>query len=313
VDLEIWFSESIMTDPKFLPPDLPQNSLARYEGGRHWTPPDPVIIAAFLFIVAKNLIRFNVGIAAWALMGTHPHLFAFDRDPTGPSQVWKFRQQVHAQLAQFLRAYWKLDEKLFSDEMASELFPILDSQRCIETIVYIMTNPVAANIVASPYDMPEGAVGLPSMYEKPLIVERPDFWFDPRNWPETYELRLEVPPLVDASPKQMATLTEAAVRIRCEALQKERVAEDIKLLGVEHALAKTPFEEGKQKKSTGTIVCSGSDKAIKAKFYLAYRRFLRAYRRAMESVRQGNREALFPWGTGKMASCNGFAMYVPPG
>jgi hypothetical protein len=65
--------------------------------------------------------------------------------------------------------------------------------------------------------------------------------------------------------------------------------------------------------SRDVVLFTGNDRTKNAKFYLDWRRFLRSYRRAMENVRKGKHDVLFPCGTNKMAVSYGFAMYVPPG
>jgi hypothetical protein len=307
-----------MTLPRYCPSDLPHEVTSRYRDSRLYTPPDPIIVAAFLTIVAKFAKKYDICILAFCLMGSHDHLIPIDRYPDRPSKVPLFKQQVHAAMGKFLQYYWDLpDDPVYSTRVAGQLFPILDLERLFEKIAYVEVNPLEAGLVDSIDELPAGTVSTRSMMYESLKVKRPDVWFRANRWDEEAEIKLEVPEWY--LEREGLTLEEFYERSKQEVTrEKMRIAAErrksgLKALGLKRLLEATPYEARKDERSTERVLFTGNDPATNARHWVRYRRFLRAYRRAKESVQNGNRDALFPYGTGKMAVSYGFTMYVPPG
>jgi REP element-mobilizing transposase RayT len=265
-------------------------------------------------IVFHNANRYDIGIAGWALMPNHPHLGVFDRNPYRPSRVPMFRRQVHAQLAKFLKNHWGIRiEQVFGADCVSQLFPIIDDVRVISTLGYIMANPVQAGIVARAEDMPRGAVSLPSMIDQPFEIERPDEWFSSRTWPETITVRMEVPPTANCKPSEWRSMLEKELITREKAIAESRAEEGLPLLGIDRTRDLDPYQPVEKRENRKHTLFAGSCPSLLARLYLSNRRFLRAYRAACLCIKDGRRDVVFPFGTGKMCATYGFRMHLPPG
>jgi hypothetical protein len=308
-----------MTLPRFCPADLPHEATSRYRNSRIYTPPDPVIVAAFLTIVAKFSKKYDICIVAFCLMGSHDHLLPMDRHRDRPSRVPLFRQQVHAVMGKFLQSYWDLpDDPVYCRKVAAQLFPILDLDRLMEKIAYIELNPLEAGLVAAIEELPVGTVSTREMMFDPIVVERPKQWFRANRWDAEAEIKLEVPEWYlereGLTLQEFYKRSKEEVTLRKHELMEERYREGrMDFIGLEALQAETPYEPRKDERSTKIVLFTGNDEQINARHYVRYRRFLRSYGRAKERVRDGHHDTVFPYGTNKFAVSYGFEMYVPPG
>ena len=307
-----------MTIPVYRPPGLAYEATSRYRDSRFYTPPDPVIIAAFVTILVKFAEKYDIAILAYCLMGSHDHIIPIDRDPNRASHISLFKQQVHACMGKFLQAYWDLpDDEVYSTKVAAQLFPILDHGRLVEKIAYVEANFVSAGLVASNNELPPGAVSTREMMVEPLVVERPDFWFRKNKWPDKVELKLEVPEWYlekeGLTEEQFRFETARELYIRMYEANWTRMQEGLPVKGLEALQEEDPYEAQKDEVSKTKVLFTGNDSAKNAKHYIDSRRFQRSYARAKGRVKEGKHDTTFPFGTCKMAVSYGFKMYVPPG
>jgi hypothetical protein len=300
-----------MAAPNFYANDLPTHATCWYREGRRYTPPHEAIIAAFLTIVAKFSDRFDVGIAGWALMGSHPHIMAFDRerDPDEPSKVWLFRQQVNACFARWLNNYWSTRGQVFSRQVKPQLIHIVDAKRTADTFGYIANNPVAAGLVMSPEDMPEGSVSLPGMLFEPVQIPRPEDWFRKKRWAEVATIQLEMPPLAVEDGHTLESWYDAISLATNQHQMACLYLLDGPVKGVEAILDETPYvPHDTERVSYGKADHAGTDKLRLARLYARERAHNRAYRRAFEALGRGEDDVVFPYGTGRMVVSYGHRM-----
>jgi hypothetical protein len=303
--------EQKMAVPNFYSNELPLHATSWYREGRRYTPPREEIVAAFLTIIAKYAARYDIGIAAWALMGSHPHILAFDRNcgPDEPSRVWLFRQQVNATFAKWLNNYWKLKGQVFSGNVKSQLVHIVDAKRAVFTFGYIVNNPVAAGLVSSAEEMPHGSVSLPELLREPIVVPRPDSWFRPNRWPEEASIKLEMPPLAEDDGFTLESWETAVSLSVTQRMFESHYCRTGPEKGLNAILSETPhIAHDPDRVNQSRARHSGTDRQRLAALYERERAHQRAYRRAFERMRQGETDVEFPWGTGRMVVSYGFKM-----
>jgi len=95
---------------------------------------------------------------------------------------------------------------------------LLTPDAIVESIAYLITNPVAAGAVRYAKDWP-GAQTLPAHVGTRVIrVKRPKHYFDPENpeWPEELELRLEMPVVLQLNYGSELARERIADRVRAK-------------------------------------------------------------------------------------------------
>lgn len=299
-----------MSDPNFYPPDVAYHCTGYFREGRFFSPPRSPIIDAFLTICAKASSRYDVGISAWALMGSHPHIMVFDRNPDGPSQVWRFKKYVHGVFAQWLNWHWDTSGKIFDANVISQQFAIIDVDEEINQINYIENNMLAAGVL-DPHGDFAGAVSRREYLLRPIAVTRPTGWFQARTWPDVAVIKLEVPPIAASeghTAESWYAKTTVALYLSQMELLEERIRERKPFRSVDEVLSANPKRPRNKKVSHKRIPSTGSEKRGRARFYCRRRRFLRNHRRCRERLRGGEENVVFPWGTCKMVCTHGFPM-----
>jgi hypothetical protein len=154
-------------------------------------------------------------------MFNHDHLEV--TDPLGKRP--KFLGEFHSLVARAVNTYFGEKESLYSAQRYSaQILPgPVDRLR---KLVYILANPVAAEIVRDPREF--GGVSSWAMeYDQPLTIKRPEVFFS-EKMPETVELVIRRPP--DVCPE----LSDRALRqlIRGEALREaKRLVAETKAAG----------------------------------------------------------------------------------
>jgi hypothetical protein len=132
----------------------------------------------------------GVLVHAACLMSTHAHEVITDVRGVYP----KFLETFHRNLALCTKAYRGWPEEVFNKD-SSGAHALLTPDAIVESIAYLIANPVEAGAVRYAKDWP-GAHTLPAHVGTRVIkVKRPQHYFDPNNptWPEELELRLEMP------------------------------------------------------------------------------------------------------------------------
>jgi len=134
--------------------------------------------------------RFGVVVHAGCLMSTHSHEVVTDVQGVLP----RFLQEFHRLLALTTKAHRGWPGEVF-DKRSTGQHELLTPEAAIEALGYLIANPVEAGAVRYARDWP-GAHTVPrDIGSRVVKVERPTLYFDSDNpnWPDTIELRLEMP------------------------------------------------------------------------------------------------------------------------
>ncbi len=300
-----------LPNPKFA--CFSHHTVCRYRDGRFFTPPDPEITEAYLFIVGRALADYDMEIVGWSMMGNHPHAQVQDRDPNAlVSRVSDFEQFVNGVFGKWLLNHWDMKGKVVDPNVRSQAIAATDVEAELTTAVYIMLNPVAAGIVEDPAEL-MGATSVPEFLFSPVVVERPDEWFDKKKWPERVEVQLSVPTLAKKAGYSKAdwylklkTVQERTRRL----LVGARTRSGLPTNCLQSALQRTPHVpvDTEPRVSQGVVHFTGTNRRLLARLFELVRRFRRTYRRRLRDIQDGLAEVVFPRGTVKMASRFGFAV-----
>ena len=153
----------------------------------------------------------GVLVHAACLMSTHAHEVITDVRGGYP----RFLQTFHRHLALCTKAHRGWPEEVFNKE-SSGAHTLLTPEAMIESIAYLIANPVEARAVRYAKDWP-GAHTLPAHVGTRVIrVKRPKHYFDPLNpeWPEEFELRLEMPVVLEVDYGPELARERIAERVR---------------------------------------------------------------------------------------------------
>ena len=113
--------------------------------------PEAALNDAFAMAMVEACRRTGVELIVWAVMSNHFH--ALVRDPEGRLPEWT--RDVHAVVARFLNARHATEPGVpLWDRREHNHTRIQGLARIVERATYILANPVAAELVASPWEWP---------------------------------------------------------------------------------------------------------------------------------------------------------------
>ena len=300
-----------MTQPRLVVPGdtlmITRRTLRRH----HLFRPDSAIRQLYLYTLALCARRFGILVHAVTLMSTHEHLIVTDPQGRYPD----FLRRLHRLVSLGTKVLRKWEGPTWDHEPSS-VVRLLTERAVIEKLAYVMANPVHAGLVRHGRDWP-GITVLPHELGRRLwTVERPEAYFDTKNrqWPDTVELALTLPPHLQR--RYDAQAVREAVQMELE--RQERLAHhEIKkrgwrVLGAERIRRLSPYRratsfEPLRDRNPTFAVGHGQKKA----FFQAVaelRAFRQAYRQALEQWRAGLRSVVFPQGTWGMCRVHGVAL-----
>ena len=302
-----------MTHPRYILRDNTLMVTRRTLRRHHLFRPDPAIRQLYLYTLAVCARQCGVLVHAVTLMSTHEHLVV--TDPEG--QLPDFLHRLHRLVALGTKKLRKWEGSTW-DHQRPSVVRLLTDQAIIEKLAYVMANPVKAGLVRRARDWP-GITVLPNeLGRRTWRIERPDFFFDPKNskWPETVELSITIPPSLEQSylPDQIRKAVSQELQN-----QEKLAAEDVRMrglrvLGSQRVRRLSPYRrtispEPLVGKNPTFAVGRGQIKMF-LQAAVELRGFRRAYRQALAAWRSGLRDVLFPQGTWNMCRMHGAAVHT---
>lgn len=269
---------------------------------------------AYWYCLAYAAKTHGVLVHAACLMSTHSHEVVTDVRGELP----RFLQTFHRLLALSTKALRGWPEEVFN-KRSSGAHALLSPEAVVESIAYLIANPVEASAVRYAKDWP-GAQTLPrDLGVRTIRVKRPAFYFDPENpeWPDELELRLEMPALLQEDYGEDLARARIAQRV-CE---RERAAwqkakrSGIPFLGAKRVLRLLHTKRAKSYEVFGSInpqfAAAGNPQAA-TRAVQRIRLFNTQYDEALAAWTAGDRSVLFPVGTWWMHVCHGARCRPPP-
>jgi len=263
------------------------------------------------YVIAVLAARHGILLHALCVLSNHLHDVA--TDPEG--RIVEFRRELHALLARHINAIYGEFEGFWSREPTCRI-ECVTPEDVLDKIIYTLANPVDALLVKTGRRWPGVWGAWPA---KPRTIRRPAGFFRPEEdggtWPEEVTLEFHRPPGFDhLSDEQLATLLREKLAEREEQIRARARAEGRRFLGRTAVLAQSryayPSTPGKRSGVRPTV-------ASKCKWALIERLqrnrgWLERYETALQELRAGNRNVVFPYGTYKLRSYYRIACSPPP-
>ena len=261
----------------------------------------------YWYCLAHAAKLHGIVVHAACLMSTHAHEVVTDVHGVYP----KFLETFHRNLAVCTKSVRGWPEEVFN-KRSSGVHTLLTPEAIIESIAYLIANPVAAGAVRYAKDWP-GAQTLPQHVGTRVIrVERPRHYFDPDNakWPEELELRLEMPVALELDYGPELARQRIAERVRDKQHQAWNEAKRTgrAFVGPRRLLKVLHTKRAKSYEVFGSLnpqfAAAGHREATRqaAKRLQAFKT---QYQQALQRWMAGDRNACFPEGTWWMRVCHG--------
>lgn len=249
----------------------------------------------------------GVLVHAACLMSTHSHEVITDVRGEYP----KFLHTLHRYVALCTKAYRGWPEEVFNKD-SSGVHALLTPDAVVESIAYLVANPVQAGAVRYAKDWP-GAHTLPAHLGTRVIrVKRPKHYFDPENtdWPEEMELRFEMPVVLELDYGAELARERIAERVRIKEHQawNEARRSGLSFIGPRRVLKLPHTKQASSYESFGSLnpqFAAAGNGAVAAEAVKRLRAFKAQYTRALAEWTAGERNACFPRGTWWMRVCHG--------
>lgn len=251
--------------------------------------------------------RFGVVVHAGCLMSTHSHEVVTDVQ----GQLPRFLQEFHRLLALTTKALRGWAGEVF-DKRSTAQHELLTPDAILESLAYLIANPVEAMAVRYAKDWP-GAHTLPrDVGTRVVRAERPHYYFDPDNdtWPNVVELRLEMPTTLEldyGTALAQARIAERVKQREYRAWQESRRT-GIVFIGARRVLNQAPTKRARTYEVFGSLnpqFATAGHRAAATEALRRIRAFNAQYDKALAAWTSGKRTVCFPIGTWWMRVCHG--------
>ena len=257
--------------------------------------PSAKVNRVILFCLARAAALYGIRIHAICVLGNHFHIVL--TDPLG--LLSEFTGWANEHIARALNCYLGRVENFFDSSRGSYV-RLFGSEDVLEKMVYTLSNPVAAGLVAKGSQWP-GVRTRPDQIGETLEVERPDFYFRPDGpVPEKVDLELFVPPAFEADGVRSfrRRFTKAVEEKEAELRQRAREG-GRRFKGARAVRQQSPFDSPSTPRAFGTlnprVACR--DKSRRERVLAELRAFWNAYELALAGWFAGKRNVIFPAGT----------------
>jgi hypothetical protein len=151
--------------------------------------PDPETNNAFVYCLAIASQRFDVPVMMFNQLSNHSHEVVHDRHGNLPA----FYHCFHTLLAKCVNRLRGRSENVFSSHQTN-LVRLVDAEALVEKLMYVATNPVKHDLVATTDEWP-GANGYRALLDaRPIRATRPKVFFSKKSkLPAEVELKVEIP------------------------------------------------------------------------------------------------------------------------
>ena len=258
--------------------------------------PDEETSAVFDYCLAEAAARHRIDLIAWKAMSNHYH--AIVHDPKG--QLPAFLEHFHKMVAKVMNARWDRHENFWSSEETC-VTRLINNNDIFEKILYVLCNPVAADLVDRVHDWP-GSSSLDYFDGKATKHRRPKFYFwEGGVMPKVVELRATLPSRITKheSAESFWKRVRKALAAREETLREERIRAKRRVFG-RKAVLRVPHTDAPQTVTNrgGIRPCIAClDEERRTQEIEALQAFRAAYADARLKWAAGNRRVTFPFGT----------------
>jgi REP element-mobilizing transposase RayT len=254
---------------------------------------------------------FGIEILAVCLMSNHMHEIVFDRY----GLIAKFLQRRNAMFANMVKVRSGLSGSVF--EKSDGKYNRLEGARAVaEKIAYVLANPVAAGLVASPEEWPGFVSSVADLAGRSVVVERPREYVaqtkkkkKKKGNPLQVTFQLGIPAEAKHLFCELSALTSVVAADLAQRVKSARRLHSGRFSGRTVVLATSPHARATSYEVFGGRVprfTTAGDLEAAKRVIAEIRAFRTAHRRSFEAVRGGKRRVIFPAGTGKMHFTYGY-------
>ncbi len=263
---------------------------------RFFLRPSKEVEQAFVYCFAVAAQRYELEVYWLSVMSNHHHDGVRDTQSNCP----KFLQYFHGLLARCLNVHLARWENFWSAEQSGVLH-LGDADAIFDKMIYALTNPVKDHLVDKALNWPGFNSLRYQLSDKPVVVKRPDWFFDKNgDMPEQVELSFARPPeFAHLSQQEWADKIRAAVAIEEEKAAMHRKQTGRTILGRKAILRQSPYSWPKtctNRRELRPRVAS-KNKWRRIELLKADKKFQLRYREAFERRRAGEVDVEFPYGT----------------
>jgi hypothetical protein len=241
----------------------------------------------------------GVLVHAGCLMSTHSHEVVTDVR----GELSFFLQTFHRHLALCAKAIRGWPGEVF-DKRSAGAHELLTPEATLESLAYLIANPVEAMAVRYAKDWP-GAQTLPEDIGTRVIrVRRPAHYFDPDSpkWPDVIELHLEMPTALDLDYGKALAQERIAQRVRDleHRAWRESRRSGIPFVGARRVLRQAHTKRAHSHEAFGSVnprFAAAGHRRAATEASKRLRAFNAQYDRALAAWTCGKRDVLFPPGT----------------
>ena len=266
---------------------------------RFFLRPSKQVNQAFVYCFAVAAQKYQIDVYWLSVLSNHHHPGVKDKLANYP----EFLGYFHSLLARCLNAHHGRYESFWSNEQSGVLL-LGDGEAIFDKMIYALTNPVKDHLVDRVLNWPGFNSLRYQLSGKPVVVERPKWFFDEDgDMPEQVELKFVRPPEFAHLSQQ-----EWTDKIRAAVAEQERIAAEARketgrrIVGRKAILRQSPHSSPKTRAKRRGMVPRVASKNKKRRVALlaARKRFQERYRDAFIRRSSGESGVVFPYGTYKL-------------
>jgi putative transposase len=256
---------------------------------------DPHVEQVYLYCLGDAVARFEISLHGYVAMSNHHHLIV--RDNLG--NLPQFHAHLHKMIAKAMNRYLARAENFWALGKMNAVH-LVEPQDAFDKLVYLLANPVAAQLVARVADWPGACSLAQSLTGEPRRIRRPKGYFR-SDGPTPPEVTLSIERIAGfehLTDAQWSERIRAAVHMAEVRAADERGAKNMAVLGRDAVLRMPrtdhPTTVEPRCYVRPEVACRNDDQRIAA--LAAARGFRIAHGNAWSRLRAGERDVVFPEG-----------------
>lgn len=256
--------------------------------------PEKAITEGFKYALGYAAKCHGILIYAAIVMSNHYHLVVRDRNGSLPH----FVQQLNSATGHTFNVLRCRRENFWSTRRSRSTY-LVAIEDILRKVVYTLVNPVEAGLVDRAVNWP-GLTSFHWLDGRTVTAARPNYYFDEDgDMPERVSFTLAVPPEFDGDLAAWSALIERRVEAEEARLAEERRNKKVGIRGRKAVLADSFKRCGTEEEELGDLqpLVAAADSRRMKEALRELKSFYRRYRRALEKLRAGAWDTVFPAGT----------------
>jgi putative transposase len=258
--------------------------------------PDKTMKRAFVYCLGVAAKRHGMCVTSVCVMSNHYHVTCVDIEGNYP-EFLRYFNSLLARFGNCIRGRW---ENFWATEQPGALH-LVDPAAHLDKMVYTLSNPVKDHLVGTAASWPGVTSLAKQLNDTELVAGRPKQFFDAGGgMPERVSIRFARPPgFEDLSHEEWIALLQSGLKKEELKAAEQRRRQGLKLRGSKAVRRQSPFSQPKTIAKRRAMVPQVATRNKWARIEQLQRdaQFQRRYREAFDTRRNGDVDALFPFGT----------------